>query len=524
MGAPVRVASLAVYLLRFSLLIAFAICCYPGKVASSADTSATNNTLQPIYQLDSVEVTRKYKDWDFNVTPGKTDNPGTQSGGVGQSNFKMGWDISFTPSDGCAGRSHATANLDITALPTTLEAGSKATFAARMSGEWQTACYEVVRDHTLQLSGIAGGNQWSVDDKPNGSYSGAVEASNTITVPQGGGQLSYDIDAKINFGSDNWGDMNIHMVYKCTQNCSHSDQDAEPVLAARLLCDDPLKLTPGAVSETCIICIGGWRRNTEDRVEVVFPDQLDASGRHDSQVWVFAGGNDKTGVIGPIGMLPWHMSGYYCPDKGSFSAGEFPWTFLVSAGRFAPPGPSTVRIVVRQKKQGSSNFNEVKINLNAVVLGAPSKSGVPPKQNSPTGSGCLAYDPGASIQDKKSHMDWAKSQSKNTLISNLDSKIDHLYGCPQFDSASFAKLFADLSKMLIQYASDPECYEGDKGAASTDWNSHKSWADGLVSQGKKDKVLGNLKWKIEGAMGCLNGNQQAQLFADASVIIATSAP
>jgi hypothetical protein len=513
--------------LRLILLIVFAFCYFPRTSATSGDRDLVAAT----YQLDSIEVTRKYKDWDFNITPGTTDNPGTQSVGTGQHNFRMGWDVSFTPSSGCAGRSHASASVDITQLPATLEGGSNATFSVSMSGEWQTACYENVRDHTIQLSGVVE-KSWSIDEKPNGSYSGSIEASNTIMIPEGGGdELSYDINSRINFGGDNWCNMTIHMVYKCHQNCANSDR-----LSARLICKDPLVLHPttkdSVHEEVCTVCIHGWRK-TSDPVEVVFPEQIDSYGLHSNGIKVFPGGSDGT-AIGPMAMDPSRLSGYRCPDNDSFLALEYPWGFFIKADSEAVPGKSfAVPIIVRQKGAG-----EAKVVLRGSVASRnvypyvkppeahvkPPESHTPPTPNPSKGSTCLAYDPGAGIKDKKPHVDWASSQPKDTLINNLGSKIDHLYGCQQFDSDGFTKLFADLSKLLVQYDSDPECYGGDTGAASSDWQAHKNWADALVSQGNKKRILDNIKWKIGQVMGCINQNQQVELFGDASVLIATSAP
>jgi hypothetical protein len=142
-----------------------------------------------------------------------------------------------------------------------------------------------------------------------------------------------------------------------------------PHLSARLICKDPLVLhrtSKNSVSEEhCIVCIKGWRRNTADPVQVVFPEQGNWWGLHANGIKVFAGGNDNPLVIGPMSLDPSRMSGYRCPDSDSFRAGEYPWGFFIKADPEALPGRSfAIPIIVRQK--GAS---EAKVVLDGSVAG-----------------------------------------------------------------------------------------------------------------------------------------------------------
>lgn len=167
-----------------------------------------------VKKLTRIEVTRSYTPWDPKITPGTIFEPGKQTYGSGQRNFLMGWEIAFKSGRAPQGRCHATAQVDITQLPATVTSGSPATFAASMRGEWQMVGFGLERDHTIKLSGAVGEKKWSIVDHPDGNYNGSITTSNTFTVPgAGGSELGFDINARLSFGGDNWGEMTIHLVY-----------------------------------------------------------------------------------------------------------------------------------------------------------------------------------------------------------------------------------------------------------------------------------------------------------------------
>ncbi|CAN5686929.1 hypothetical protein BH10CYA1_BH10CYA1_03710 [soil metagenome] len=97
-----------------------------------------------------------------------------------------------------------------------------------------------------------------------------------------------------------------------------------------------LTLAPGE-SKSCAIFIKGYRGNTSDRVEVVYPEIAAAFGDLPGQIQAFPGNTS---------MEPWAMRGagdftkeYYCVEN-------------YRAKETAPPGMKPVKIVVRQKDGG----------------------------------------------------------------------------------------------------------------------------------------------------------------------------
>lgn len=168
------------------------------------------------YQLSRIEVTTNYPTgW----TTG-TVEPGSRSLGPGERTFRMGW--TFTFESGMSefnyeGKGHAGAVVTLTQVPTTLVSGTPATLAASLTGEWKNQGYGVDRDHTIGLSGAAGEKTLSVPSPPSSSCNGAIDTSNTITVPDSAGtELPFTVQARLNFGGDNWSDMTVRLVYQLT--------------------------------------------------------------------------------------------------------------------------------------------------------------------------------------------------------------------------------------------------------------------------------------------------------------------
>jgi len=167
-----------------------------------------------VYQLSQIEVTRSYPAGWVGSVGGL--EPGTQNLGAGARSFRMGYDLTFQ--SGMAeynyeGKGHASSEVTLTQVPTTLTAGQAATFSASMTGEWKNQGYAVDRDHTIRLSGDVGEQAMTVQAPPSGACNGSINSSKTVTVPDSAGaELVYTVGARINFG-ENWCDMNIRLVY-----------------------------------------------------------------------------------------------------------------------------------------------------------------------------------------------------------------------------------------------------------------------------------------------------------------------
>lgn len=167
------------------------------------------------YQLTGIEVTRSYPAGWAEQGVGK--EAGTRTYGVGERAFSMGYDLTFKSGMqeyNYEGIGHAKADVTLTQIPTVLVKGQTALLAASMKGEWKNQGYGVDRDHTIRLSGDAGAKELSVQAPPSSSADGAIETSNTITVPESAGaELAYTINARISFG-EHWCEMAIRLIYQ----------------------------------------------------------------------------------------------------------------------------------------------------------------------------------------------------------------------------------------------------------------------------------------------------------------------
>lgn len=113
------------------------------------------------------------------------------------------------------------------------------------------------------------------------------------------------------------------------------EEEVKPQLDARLQYS-MLTLAPGE-TKNCSIYISGYKGNTADRVEIVYPQISDGWGTLPGQIQVFPGNTS---------MDPWSMRG----------AGDYTKEYAAGQGyrakETAPPGTTSVKIIVRQKDVG----------------------------------------------------------------------------------------------------------------------------------------------------------------------------
>ncbi len=145
---------------------------------------------------------------------------GTSVVGAGERTFKLGWTLTFASGKGF---SNAQAQVTLTEVPTSLVAPadntSLATFAAKMIGRWDMKGFGFARDHTIELSGAVGSAKWSELGEPSEPVTSKIIAaseSSRIAEPKLA-EINNDrvivVHARINFGDDNWADMDIRLIY-----------------------------------------------------------------------------------------------------------------------------------------------------------------------------------------------------------------------------------------------------------------------------------------------------------------------
>jgi hypothetical protein len=101
----------------------------------------------------------------------------------------------------------------------------------------------------------------------------------------------------------------------------------------------------------------------------------------------------------------------------------------------------------------------------------------------------------------------------NTLRDALKGAVSAYFQCSSGRLEQFARTFATLSVVIAHYAPSASCFNGDPGAPSLQWSGHKAWAD---RQGNPDSLMGNLRAKIDFALGCMERSQQQLFFVDMS--------
>lgn len=152
--------------------------------------------------------------------------------------------------------------------------------------------------------------------------------------------------------------------------------NASKPFTARLSCEGTLDLVPGEIDRSCGVVVTGWRGNTADRVEVVFPQLGDTGGSLPGQVVVFPGNTSQA----PANMFTAGATDHH--DRY-----EFPFHF--SARSTAPAGTTLILILVRQPGAG-----EVRLALSVNVvpkgrLAVPGAANPPPAVQGSGGNTCV---------------------------------------------------------------------------------------------------------------------------------------
>jgi hypothetical protein len=101
----------------------------------------------------------------------------------------------------------------------------------------------------------------------------------------------------------------------------------------------------------------------------------------------------------------------------------------------------------------------------------------------------------------------------NTLRDALKTAVSGYFQCGAGRLEQLARTFATLSVVIAHYAPSPSCFNGDPGGPLLQWSGHKAWAD---RQGNADLLMGNLRAKIDFALGCMEQSQQQLFFVDMS--------
>ncbi len=152
--------------------------------------------------------------------------------------------------------------------------------------------------------------------------------------------------------------------------------NARKKLRAELTCGASLELVPGEIDRTCRLAVRGWRGNTTDRVEVVFPQLQEDGESLPGDIVVFPGNPSAD----PGNMF---TAGITDQDNGY----EFSLRFSARSG--AAPGSWPVRILVRQR-----GAEEVRLNLTVNVLASgqiavPGMGNAPPPRQGSGGNTCV---------------------------------------------------------------------------------------------------------------------------------------
>ncbi len=126
------------------------------------------------------------------------------------------------------------------------------------------------------------------------------------------------------------------------------ETEANPQLKARLQYSS-LTLAPGEMPRQCGIYISGYKHNTADRVEIIYPQVQDSWGNLPGKLNVSDGGN-------------WTLDPNNMPGIGN-NTKEYFLSERYSASPSASEGSSTINIIIRQAGAG-----EVKLSLPVTVL------------------------------------------------------------------------------------------------------------------------------------------------------------
>lgn len=147
-------------------------------------------------------------------------------------------------------------------------------------------------------------------------------------------------------------------------------------LRAQLTCGTSLEIVPGEIDRSCGVVVSGWRGNTADRVEVIFPQLQEDGASLPGKVSVFPGNTfAEPGTMFTAGVTDLH------------SQYEFPFRF--SAPSDATPASTPIPILVRQK-----GAEEARVTLTVNVLSkgqiaVPGMGSPPPVQPGSGGENCV---------------------------------------------------------------------------------------------------------------------------------------
>ncbi len=115
---------------------------------------------------------------------------------------------------------------------------------------------------------------------------------------------------------------------------------APPQGALNVTHDCPADIVISALpSVNCHLIITGFRRNTADPVEVIFPAELDTFGNHANGIQLQGRGSQD--VFNWDQSYSWGLFVFACPGQGGTGANCY--------GNVTTPGPVSVPIIVRQK-------------------------------------------------------------------------------------------------------------------------------------------------------------------------------
>jgi hypothetical protein len=229
-----------------------------------------------------------------------------------------------------------------------------------------TQWYVTGADEILETKGAFAG--WASDGKFYSSGAGKlrfkVGSGGTIKISSGFGGMLWGGDGAWNpcIYTYQWnapptvkpGDGSEDAGGSATGTTSMSpldpEEDEEEAHLSAFLEPASLTLKAGEISQIVNIHISGFRTNTDDRVDVIFPEKTDNWASLPGQIVV--GGGD--GSYWPPNMgRPEHVDGYF-----------------FSARSTAPSSKQTVTIIVRQKKAG-----QVTLKLDVTVVGKGGSSG-----------------------------------------------------------------------------------------------------------------------------------------------------
>jgi hypothetical protein len=172
------------------------------------------------YDLTKIEVERSFPSgWSsWNPPVEFVGGRGKTTESAGARSFKFGWNLTFG-SRIPKGVSSATGEVTLSAVPASLDSSpdktATANFGAKITGYWDMQGYAFERDHTVALSGVAGNAKWSAVGQPSRVVVSGIAATSSVARLSGSDrEIVVVIHARINFGGDDWSDMDIRLIYQ----------------------------------------------------------------------------------------------------------------------------------------------------------------------------------------------------------------------------------------------------------------------------------------------------------------------